>query len=173
MDGQISSSTQSIYAAGSRWVDPAERVRWFDDLQNGPSSGADQTRRVISTDQTWMDYQRQWAGPEEYLLRSGDRTIWADSVHLDPDGVAAIDAKFIKSPGSSIYEGSAPPKVVDAVMKQFDGEMTRYAEVINDDQNPVARLRLYTSTPEAAAFLTERARAIVGPDIDLQVVLTP
>lgn len=56
-------------------------------------------------------------------------------------------------------------------MKQFDGEMERYGQPIRATDTPVGRLRIAASTDQAAEFLGQRARRILGPDIDLDVVV--
>ena len=58
-------------------------------------------------------------------------------------------------------------------LREFDGEIRRYGAVMADGTNPVGRLRIIANTPESLAFLTARARAILGPEIDLVGVLQP
>ena len=162
------------YEQGGRWVDPQNQINWLTDLQNGPDTGPMElrTRRTINNNEPYADYQRRVAGPEEYRLRSStDDPIWADSVHIDPDGVVAVDAKYVKQPGtpSSMYEGTSP----EFLLREFDGEMPRYGAVIRDPANPVARLRIITNTDKAAEFLSSRARTLLGPDIDIEVVVIP
>ena len=155
------------------WADPAARQRWFDELQAGPDDGPGKVRRTIGGGEApaWMRYQRRTAGPEEYRLGTGEERIWADSVQVDPDAAVAAEAKYVGSPGASVYEGNAPKWLVDEAMRGFDREMRRYKAVIEDESNPVARLRLYTDSPKAAEFLEARARAILGENIDLHVVI--
>jgi len=161
-----------LYKPGSVWADPAARQRWFDELQAGPDSGANQVRRTIGGgERPWLQYQRRTAGPEEYRLGTVGKRIWVDSVQLDPDAVVAAEAKYVGSPGSSVYEGNAPKWLVDEAMEDFDSEMRRYKAVIEDESNPIARLRLYANTPKATEFLEARARTILGENIDLHVVI--
>lgn len=156
-----------LYPPSSIWNDPVARQKWIDDLLSGPDSGSNKVVRHLAGDPAaWQEYQRRIADPE---VRLND--IWADGVHHDPDGVAAIETKYVSSPGKSIYEGTAPKWLVDKEMARFDDEMRRYRDVIDDATNPVARLRIYTSTPEAAEFLEARARSILGAGFELQVVV--
>lgn len=85
--------------------------------------------------------------------------------------MAALDAKFVTNPNSSIYEGTAPYFVAREAMADFDREIVRYRDVIVDADNPVARLRIVASTERAAEYLGDRARALLGANIDLQVVV--
>ena len=109
----------------------------------------------------------------ETRLVGGDDSIWADGVVLDPDTVAAVEVKHTGTPGSSPYDGTAPPFFVDRVMEQFDDELRRYGQVIADAANPVTRLRLVVSDQASADFLGPRVRAALGSDIDLEVVVAP
>ena len=56
-----------------------------------------------------------------------------------------------------------------ALPSDFDREMVRYAGVVRHDANPVERIRLVTNTGQAARFLTQRARKILGRELDLDV----
>ena len=58
-------------------------------------------------------------------------------------------------------------------MNKFDGEMKRYGEVIRSSGNPVSSLTLVTNTPESVEFLGQRAREILGPDVELHIRLDP
>jgi hypothetical protein len=139
------------------------------DLRNGPDTGPDRVRKPVTHTEPWADYQRRVVGSEEYRLTTeSGKEIWADGVHLDPDGVAAVDAKFVEQPGGrSMYEGGRP----EFLYETLDGEFERYAVIVRDSSNPVSRLRIVASTPEAAKFLEARARATMGPDIDIVVVV--
>lgn len=128
-------------------------------------------RTIGGGERPWLQYQRRTAGPEEYRLGTVGKRIWVDSVQLDPDAVVAAEAKYVGSPGSSVYEGNAPKWLVDEAMEDFDSEMRRYKAVIEDESNPIARLRLYANTPKATEFLEARARTILGENIDLHVVI--
>lgn len=156
------------------WDDPVRRQQWVDARYTDPNLGNNGMRRPAAPQGDDLAYQLQTTGAEEIRLVTpkGDR-IWADGLGVDPDGVVALDAKFVRNPGRSIYEGNAPDFVVDRAMKDFDDEILRYADVIRDPGNPISRLRLYTSTPEAATFLEQRARSLLGPNFDLQVVHVP
>lgn len=138
------------------------------------------TSRAFTRTQPWGDYQRQVAGHREARLgkkdvgpQHEDERIWADSLHLDPDTVVAAEAKYVSSPGRSLYEGQVPPALREVLLADFDFEMDRYAKVIADPDNPVGRLRIIASTQAAADFLGARARRILGPGIDLQVRYVP
>lgn len=58
-------------------------------------------------------------------------------------------------------------------MDDLDDEMTRYDEMIRLSGNPVSSLILVTNTPESVEFLGQRARQILGPDIELHIRLDP
>jgi hypothetical protein len=51
--------------------------------------------------------------------------------------------------------------------------MRRYASVVRNDANPVARIRIVTNTPAAAEFLASRAARVVGEGLDLDVQIRP
>jgi len=117
-------------------------------------------------------YQRAVAGDPEVSLECSERPrdiIWADGLAIDPDTVVAIEAKYVVRPGRAIHEGTAPTFMQERGLRDFDGEMERYAQAIRYTGNPVGRLRLVTSTQAAAEFLGARARRILGDDIDLDV----
>jgi hypothetical protein len=135
--------------------------------------------RPLTRTEPWADYQRQVAGAREARIgkenvgpEGEDERIWADSLHLDPDTVVAAEAKYVNKPGQGLYEGKVPPRMQDFLLRDFDREMHRYAQAIRDPDNPVGRLRIIASTAEAARFLEDRARRILGPAIDLQVRYT-
>jgi hypothetical protein len=92
-------------------------------------------------------------------------------VVLDGDAVAAVEVKHTGTPGNSPYDGTASAFGESVVLVKFDNELERYAAVIADESNPVSRLRLSASDQASAEFLGTRARAILGPDIDLDVVI--
>lgn len=156
------------------WSDPVRRQRWVAERY---ADGNTSMRRPANLSHPGdQAYQLRTAGPDEIRLVTphGNQEIWADGLHVDPDGVVVVvDAKHVRSPGRSLYEGTVPDRMVDQLIRGFDGEMERYAAVIRDPGNPVSRLRLFTSTPEAVEFLTARARRLLGPDIDVDVVLVP
>jgi len=129
------------------------------------------TRRPSTSDANWADYQRRVASSEEYRLTGGGKEIWADGVRVDPNGVTEVDAKFVTEPGSpsGLYEGTSP----GFLLKDFDDEMARYGAIIRDGSNPVTQLNIITNTQKAADFLGDRARAILGPDIDIKVTVQP
>ena len=58
-------------------------------------------------------------------------------------------------------------------MKDFDDAMTRYGEAIRSSGNPASSLTLVTNTPESVELLGQRARAILGPDVELHIQLKP
>lgn len=92
--------------------------------------------------------------------------IWADDVVVDPDGVVAVEAKYVTRSGRSMYEGNAPAPILDRLLHDFD---QRCANVAGRQPNPIDRIRIVTSTDAAASFLGARARRILGEDIDLDV----
>ena len=49
----------------------------------------------------------------------------------------------------------------------------RYSEAIRPSGNPVSSLTLVTNTPESVEFLGQRAREILGPDVELHIQLKP
>ena len=99
---------------------------------------------------------------------SGD-DIWADSVTTDGTITKAWDAKHTEGGDKALYQGKGP----EFLMEDFDGEMKRYGEVIRSSGNPVSSLTLVTNTPESVEFLGQRAREILGPDIELHIQLKP
>jgi uncharacterized protein YukE len=163
----LAASTRSLYSAGSRWADPAERARWLDEHKSDPAN-----RQSVTNQAPWAVHQRAVTGTDlETRLYGGGERIWADDAVLDPDAVAAIDVKYTGTPGASPYDGTANPFAQKIIMDKFDNEMMRYGAVITDESNPVARLRLSVTDQASADFLEARARGILGPDIDLQIVI--
>ena len=155
------------------WRSPEARQQWVD-TQLSP---ANPNRRDVLPDGEPGAYQRRVAGPDEVRLNPNDEKhrIWADGITLDPDMVAAVEAKYVVEPGpQSMYEGMGrrTPAVQEMLMKEFDREMRRYGVALADPSTPVGRLRIVTNTPEAAQYLGDRARTLL-PDVDLQVVVTP
>lgn len=100
-------------------------------------------------------------------------TIRADGIAVDVDSVVAVDAKFTGNPLRSPYTGTAPGFMQGNVLAEFDSEIWRYGHVIDDPANPVGRLRIIANTPESLAFLTERARSVLGDGFDIVGVLQP
>lgn len=72
-----------------------------------------------------------------------------------------------------MYEGAVDPRMLDILLEEFDDEMRRYATVVLDGGNPVNLLRVHTPTEAAARFLEPRIRRLVGPDVPVDVVVTP
>ena len=146
----------------TQWDDPAKVQEWHDELPtriHPPSTPAyEYQHRVLET-----DIERQ-------LPVSEGKTIWADSVTVEDGGVAmAWDAKYTEGGDKALYHDGRP----DFLMRDFDKEVRRYRKVIESSDNPVSTLNLVTNTPEAVEFLGQRARDILGPDIDLVVHFIP
>jgi len=83
------------------------------------------------------------------------------------------EGKYVGTPGRSMYEGKAPPAMLDFLLADFDSEMNRYRHLVEDPHNPVSRVRIITNTQDGADFLRQRARRLLGPAIDLDVRHTP
>jgi hypothetical protein len=127
------------------------------------------------TRRRWVDAKTLTPAPGARILSADGRTgVPVDGLHLAADGVATLEAIRIH-PGSSglLYEGQAPTAFADRLLAPFDDEMRRYATVIRDPRNPVARLRLVVGSARAGEVLGERARQVVGQDLDLEVVVDP
>jgi hypothetical protein len=193
-------ATSVVNGAGSR-TDGALRVRRTGDLVSGPDAEPNPTqtqpetpwanadrrqawvsewvsrpghRQKVRSTADWAKYQRQHAGDAEIKLIAEDgEVIWADGLTVDPDKVVAVEAKFVTNPQRSMYEGNVPDRLLDKLLRDFDQEMARYGAVIRDGANPVARLRIVTNTADAAKFLGNRARLILGASIDLDVQTKP
>lgn len=163
--GSIPGSTEP-----DAWSDPDARTAWLQRWTADPNH----TRKLTSTT-PWADFQRLHAGDEEVKLKTSDgrNDIWADGVSLDPDRIVAVEAKYVANPGRSIYEGAVAQPLLDKLLEDFDREMRRYGAIVRDHGNPVARLRLVASTERAGQFLGERARRILGSDIDIEVQVRP
>lgn len=95
--------------------------------------------------------------------------IWADSVTTDGTSTKAWHAKHTEGGDKALYQGKGP----ELPMEDFDDEMQRYGEVIRSPGNPVSSSSLVTNTPESIEFLGQRAREILGPDIELHIQLKP
>ena len=145
----------------TQWDDPAKVQEWYDDLptktRKASTPAYEYQHRVLGT-----DVERQ------LTTDSGD-DIWADSVTTDGTITKAWDAKHTEGGNNALYQGKGP----EFLMEDFDGEMERYGEVIRSPGNPVSSLTLVTNTPESVDFLGQRAREILGPDIELHIQLKP
>ena len=106
---------------------------------------------------------------ERKLTADNGDDIWADSVTTDSTITKAWDAKHTGGGHSALYQGKGP----EFLMKKFDDEMRVYGEVIRSSGNPVSSLTLVTNTPESLEFLGQRAREILGPDVELHIQLKP
>jgi len=147
-----------------RWITAEDRRAWFRERISNPA-----TSRLLAGTSAWSAFQRKSVGIREVMLEGGGEHIWADDLALDPDAVVALEAKYVENAGRSMYEGRVSERAADFLFVDFDDEILRYAAVLRDPGNPVRRLRLIASTPEAARFLGERAQNIVGPSVDLDV----
>ena len=146
----------------ANWDDPRRVQKWFDNLPtrtNPPTTPAYQYQhRVLGTD------------VERHISSGIGDEIWADSITTDGRGITmAWDAKYTESGPRALYEGHAPKFII----KKFDAEIVKYREVINSPSNPVSQLNLVTNTPEAATYLGNRARKVLGPNITLTVYVIP
>ena len=146
----------------ANWDDPRRVQKWFDDLP---------TRTHPPTTPAYQ-YQHRVLGTnvERQLTTDGGKTIWADSVTTDGNGITmAWDAKHTKGGPNALYEGNRP----EFLINDFEREIMRYRDVINSPGNPVSSLNIVTNTPESASFLGRRAREILGPNITLTVHVIP
>lgn len=168
----VTSAARRLYEAGSRWEDPVERARWLEEYAGGSVAENPNLRRIPATGPANL-YQLDQTGPAEVRFTTNGQVSWADGVQLDSDAVAAVEVKFSGTPGRSPYTGTAPAFITDPEMLRFEGQIRQYGEVLADGSNPVARLRLVTNEQAVADFLGPRARALLGPDIDFQIVVRP
>lgn len=166
----MSVAARRLYDAGSRWEDSAERARWLEDYTRGPVEENPNLRR-IPLNRPEDFFQLGETGLLETRISGLGKEVWADGVMLDPDAVAAVEVKYSGTPGRSPYTGTAPPFLVERAMEKFDDHITRYAAALADESNPVARMRLVTNEQAVADFLGPRARTILGPDVDFEVVV--
>ncbi|MGL4745697.1 MAG: restriction endonuclease fold toxin-2 domain-containing protein, partial [Dermatophilaceae bacterium] len=153
------------------WRDPERRSDWYRAWTSDPAN-----RVPITVDDDARRFQVEHLGDTEFRLRaSNGQAVIADGLQLDSDSVVAAEAKFVRSPGASMHEGSAPSFIQQRLMQQFDDEMLRYKAVIDDPTNPVSRLRILTNTEAAATYLNLRVNQLFGPgyDVDIRVVSGP
>ena len=163
-DAHESAEADSSAATGegtTQWDDPAKVQEWHDELPT--------KTRTASTPA--YDYQHKVLGTDVERLLTADNgdTVWADSVTTDGTITKAWDAKHTGGGHSALYQGKGP----EFLMKKFDDEMRVYGEVIRSSGNPVSSLTLVTNTPESLEFLGQRARDILGPDVELHIQLKP
>ncbi|WP_328990388.1 hypothetical protein OG394_29465 [Kribbella sp. NBC_01245] len=149
-----------------QWTDPEKRRSWVEERLADPEH-----TKPVTSDKPWAQYQRARVGDVEVELQTAEpgSTIWADGLEIDPDTVVVVEVKYVTRPDRSLYEGTVPPRMLEVMLRPFDREMYRYASVVQHNANPVERIRLVTSTDAAARFLGERARRILGEDIDLDI----
>lgn len=155
----------TVAATPDRWPDITSRREWLDQCP----------KQKRSSKKAWAAFQREHAGDWEFKLGTDDPAdeIWADGATVDPDTVVAIETKYVVRGERSMYEGKAGPAMLDMLLQGFDKEMGRYGAVIRHRGNPVGRLRLVTNTEAAATFLGERARRLLGDDVDLDIQVQP
>ncbi|MGY0388911.1 restriction endonuclease fold toxin-2 domain-containing protein [Nocardioides sp. WG-D5] len=163
----------AIPATGSKairaiWTDQGARDEWVREWTSRPGIATPERGSGPA-----YDFQRKHAGSDTIRLQAdfGKTEIVADGLHVDPDDVVAVDAKYVLKPGSpkSMYEGKRP----DFLLRDFDREMKRYSRVVRDTANPVSRIRIVTNTDLAGEFLGARARRMLGEDVDLTVDIQP
>jgi hypothetical protein len=115
-------------------------------------------------------YEVQQTGPVNYTMGKGDDAIDADGVR-DLDATV-LDAKHVGSPDRSPYvPGSSIPEPVRAkIHGDFEGELKRYAKVVQDSDNPMRALEIVTNDPRAVPYFEETlskydfpSRVIVRP----------
>ncbi|MFB6724888.1 restriction endonuclease fold toxin-2 domain-containing protein [Kribbella sp. NPDC056345] len=149
-----------------QWTDPEKRRSWVEERLADPEH-----TKPVTSDKPWAQYQRARVGDVEVELQTAEpgSMIWADGLEIDPDTVVVVEVKYVSRPDRSLYEGNVPPRMLEMMLRPFDHEMYRYASVVQHNANPIERIRLVTSTDAAARFLGERARKILGEDIDLDI----
>jgi hypothetical protein len=149
-----------------QWTDPEKRRSWVEEQLADPEH-----TKPVTSDKPWAQYQRARVGDVEVELQTAEpgSTIWADGLEIDPDTVVVVEVRYVTRPDRSLYEGTVPPRMLEVMLRPFDREMYRYASVVQHNANPIERIRLVTSTDAAACFLGERARRILGEDIDLDI----
>ena len=149
-----------------QWMDPENRRSWVEERLADPEH-----TKPVKSDKPWARYQRACVGDVEVELQTAEpgSTIWADGLEIDPDTVVVVEVKYVSRLDRSLYEGNVPPRMLEVMLRPFDREMYRYASVVQHNANPIERIRLVTSTDAAARFLGERARRILGEDIDLDI----
>jgi hypothetical protein len=164
-DGSGDSSGGSGPSSTPDWSDPAERKKWFNGLK---------TQRIHSSSPAYS-YQHRVLGTdvEREIVGDDGVKIFADAVTPDGSAYIAWDAKHSGGGRGSLYEGNASPKLQDILISSFDDEMQRYKAIIKSDNNPVNRLILVTNTPEAQAYLYQRALKALGGNIPFEVRLIP
>ncbi len=146
------------------------------------SSAPDDTGalRAVRTG-TWdAGSRRRWVdsrlASRAYRVTSADgrTSVPAEGLSLAADGVAMLEATHLHRGGAPmLYEGQAPAMLAERLLTPFDDEMRRYATVIRDPHNPVTRLRLIVGSDLAASMLGGRAREILGPELDLMIIVDP
>ncbi|PJI86785.1 Hint domain-containing protein, partial [Luteimicrobium subarcticum] len=90
------------------------------------------------------EYQRAHTGMFEFKVTGGGESVWADGI----DGTTLVDAKYIETPSSSPYTGTAP----DFVNASTIDEMRRYGAVIADDATSFESLRIVTNHPAGVEY---------------------
>ena len=145
----------------TQWDDPAKVQEWYDELPT--------KTRTASTEAYHYQHRVLETDVERQLTADNGDTVWADSVTTDGTITKAWDAKHTGGGHSALYQGKGP----EFLMKKFDDEMRVYGEVIRSSGNPVSSLTLVTNTPESLEFLGQRAREILGPDVELHIQLKP
>ena len=124
--------------------------------------------------------RRRWVdsrlGSRAYRITSADgrTSVQADGLSLASDGAVMLESTHLHRSGAAmLYQGDVPAVLAERLFTPFDDEMRRYATVIRDPHNPVTRLRLVVGSEPAAGVLGVRAREILGPDLDMLIIIDP
>jgi hypothetical protein len=149
---------QTLKLGGARVASKEEFDEWVSSLATRDAKYGSEDAQKFQADVTGSDKELKMTTSD------GSTEIWADGAKYDPKtGGVAVEAKFVDTPGNSLYEGGRPQKITDMLLGgpgKFDGEMERYAEVINDPGNPVGRLDVVVSTQAAKDFLGQRLEGL-------------
>jgi hypothetical protein len=97
-------------------------------------------------------------GRTEYHIEGGGEPVWADGVDVD-EGLIQ-EAKLILIPSASLYiPGSTAGQAArDGAERNLDRELERYADIIQDENNPIRGLEIVTSNLYAARWFVRKMK---------------
>jgi hypothetical protein len=141
--GDTSSSTPSETPSGSGGPKAAQSVENYKDGL---------TPRPSTTTGDAYNFQRTYAGPNEFRLTGGGTAVNADGIDVASGRV--LETKYVANPGRSPYiSGSDIPDFLrERILLQQEDEFSRYARVIADPNNPLTGVRVITNNPAAVPY---------------------
>ncbi|QRN98349.1 hypothetical protein JRI60_04610 [Archangium violaceum] len=123
----------------SKRADPKAFEEWTNQAERRPTRSSPEAYR----------YQKEQAGPEEFLLEGGGEHVWTDGVRKSD--ATLMEAKHVETPERSPFiPGSKCNERIRLLVKEeLTDEFRRYAAVIKDPNTPAVALEVITNDARA------------------------